>query len=335
MTRTRRLPSLRILLPLLAAILATEALVPAATPALTMSAPRDVLGRADVRVSLAATDPAGLAILLLDGAAVRTAALVGSRTTTFAAVPMAPGPHRITVLLRSRAGVLMTPGADVRCWTRPASPSLIDTPACGLVGTSARLTVRGDAAATRITIRVNGGPSTTLAATRGAPVTIAPVLPAPGANTVRLTASNPVASSTATLRLRRLECWPAPGLTTVTSPFGWRVHPITGVWKLHAGTDIGGAYGTPLVAASAGIVTMAGPNGGYGNCVVVDHGDGITTLYGHQSVIAVSRGDRVPAGRRIGAVGSTGLSTGPHLHVEVRLDGTPTDPMAYLPRTSP
>ena len=117
--------------------------------------------------------------------------------------------------------------------------------------------------------------------------------------------------------------WPASG--PVTSGFGYR-------WgRMHEGIDIGAGYGAPIYAASAGTVSYAGSMSGYGNMVLVDHGGGIVTAYSHQSSIAVGVGTRVAAGQRIGSVGSTGQSTGPHLHFEVRVGGSPRDPMGYLP----
>ncbi|WP_448563570.1 murein hydrolase activator EnvC family protein [Trichothermofontia sp.] len=116
----------------------------------------------------------------------------------------------------------------------------------------------------------------------------------------------------------------------ITSDFGWRVHPILGTERFHTGTDFGADYGTPIVAAAPGTVIVADWYGGYGNAVVIDHGGGITTLYGHCSELYVTEGQTVMAGQAIAAVGSTGLSTGPHLHFEVRENGDPVDPMGYL-----
>jgi murein DD-endopeptidase MepM/ murein hydrolase activator NlpD len=116
----------------------------------------------------------------------------------------------------------------------------------------------------------------------------------------------------------------------VVSLFGPRVHPIYGVSRMHNGIDIDAAAGTPIRAAGDGVVLMAEVRGGYGNCVVVDHGNGIGTLHAHMSVFAVLPGQVVRQGDVLGAVGSTGLSTGPHLHWEVRLRGQPVNPLPYL-----
>jgi len=116
----------------------------------------------------------------------------------------------------------------------------------------------------------------------------------------------------------------------ISSPFGRRLHPIFHDVRMHTGIDIGAGYGAPVHAAAAGSVVVAGPVSGYGNAVVVDHGNGLATLYGHLSRIGVRVGSRVGRGQTIGAVGNTGNSTGPHLHFEVRVDGMPVDPMGYL-----
>lgn len=116
----------------------------------------------------------------------------------------------------------------------------------------------------------------------------------------------------------------------ISSPFGYRIHPISRVRKLHTGMDISGGSGTPIGAAGAGTVIYAGWRGGYGNTVIIDHGGGIATLYAHQSRVGSSVGQTVSAGQVIGYVGSTGYSTGPHLHWEVRVNGTPVNPAGYL-----
>jgi len=133
--------------------------------------------------------------------------------------------------------------------------------------------------------------------------------------------------------------WPVPGFYRVSSGFGYRIHPIFGTRKMHTGIDIGrnlnppkSIDGAPIVAAGAGTVVSAGWRNGYGNTVVIDHGNGVATLYAHQRSggITVAAGQRVTKGVRIGTVGSTGYSTGPHLHFEVRVNGDPIDPMKYL-----
>ncbi|MEO0374973.1 MAG: peptidoglycan DD-metalloendopeptidase family protein [Cyanobacteria bacterium P01_A01_bin.17] len=121
-----------------------------------------------------------------------------------------------------------------------------------------------------------------------------------------------------------------PANGPITSSFGYRYHPILGRGRLHSGMDIGAPTGTPIYAAEAGTVITAGWNGGYGNCVIISHGNGFTTLYGHASELYVVPGQSVQRGQPIAAIGSTGLSTGPHLHFEVRFNGEPTDPAPYL-----
>ncbi len=116
----------------------------------------------------------------------------------------------------------------------------------------------------------------------------------------------------------------------LTSGFGYRVHPILGYRRFHAGIDFGAPTGTPIRAADSGTIIYAGWYGGYGNTVIVDHGGSISTLYAHASALYVSEGQSVQRGQVIAAVGSTGFSTGPHLHFEVRRSGEPVDPLAFL-----
>ena len=125
--------------------------------------------------------------------------------------------------------------------------------------------------------------------------------------------------------------WPVPGYTRITSKYGMRTHPITGVYKLHTGVDIGAPMGASFVAANDGIVVKAGYNGAYGNMVIIDHGGGVQTLYAHGSEIMVKVGDTVKKGETVVLkVGSTGYSTGAHAHFEVRLNGVVTDSMPYI-----
>jgi murein DD-endopeptidase MepM/ murein hydrolase activator NlpD len=134
--------------------------------------------------------------------------------------------------------------------------------------------------------------------------------------------SSPSSSATSSPPSSAGLIWPVPG--PITSPYGMR-------WgSLHPGIDIGAGTGTPIRAAASGRVTVAGYSGGYGNLTVIDHGNGIVTAYAHQSSLAASAGQQVAQGQVIGYVGSTGSSTGPHLHFEVRVNGSPVDPLGYL-----
>jgi len=116
----------------------------------------------------------------------------------------------------------------------------------------------------------------------------------------------------------------------ISSGYGYRMHPIFRVRRMHTGIDVAAPAGTPIRAAAPGVVVHAGRWGGYGNCVILDHGGGLATLYAHCSELAVAVGQEVSQGQIIGYVGSTGLATGPHLHFEVRRDGRPVDPSGYL-----
>ena len=124
--------------------------------------------------------------------------------------------------------------------------------------------------------------------------------------------------------------WPVPGYTRITSKYAMRVHPITGQYKLHTGVDIGAPTGANFIAANDGVVVKAGMNTAYGNMVIIDHGGGISTLYAHGSEILVQVGQQVKRGDPVLKVGSTGYSTGPHAHFEVRINGVTTDPLPYI-----
>ena len=124
--------------------------------------------------------------------------------------------------------------------------------------------------------------------------------------------------------------WPTPGYSNITSSYGMRFHPILKTRKMHTGVDIGAPMSATIVAADSGKIIHAGWMGGYGQVLVVDHGNGISTLYAHQSSFLVSNGQTVNRGDAIGKVGTTGWSTGPHLHFEVRINGSYTDPMPYI-----
>lgn len=124
--------------------------------------------------------------------------------------------------------------------------------------------------------------------------------------------------------------WPVPSSTIITSPFGMRFHPILKISRMHNGIDVGAPSGRDIVAANDGVVIKAGYVGSYGNLVMIDHGGGVVTAYGHGSKIVVENGQTVSRGETIMLIGSTGLSTGPHLHFEVRLNGTCVDPLPYV-----
>lgn len=123
--------------------------------------------------------------------------------------------------------------------------------------------------------------------------------------------------------------WPVPGYS-VNSPYGPRMHPVLKVPKIHTGIDIAAPTGTPAVAIDNGKVIFAGDQSGYGRTVMIQHDDGKVTLYAHNSQLLVSVGDRVQKGQVVTKIGSTGMSTGPHLHFEVRINGKHTNPMAYI-----
>lgn len=124
--------------------------------------------------------------------------------------------------------------------------------------------------------------------------------------------------------------WPVPSSSRITSQYGYRIHPVYKTRKFHSGIDISAGYGVNILASADGTVTLATDNGGYGKCIIINHGSGLTTLYAHNSVLLVSKGEKVTRGQIISRAGSTGVSTGPHLHYEVRVNGSTTDPVPYL-----
>ena len=125
--------------------------------------------------------------------------------------------------------------------------------------------------------------------------------------------------------------WPSRSTKKISSYYGMRLHPIYGYWKMHTGIDIGASYGTDIISSADGVVTSVTYNeGGYGWYIVVYHGDGISTLYAHCSKVIAKVGQSVKRGQVIALVGSTGASTGPHIHFEVRVNGAHTDPLKYV-----
>lgn len=124
--------------------------------------------------------------------------------------------------------------------------------------------------------------------------------------------------------------WPVPGYSRISSPFGYRIHPVLGVKKLHTGIDIPAPTGTPAVAVSSGTVIYSGVQGSYGNTVMIKHDNGLVSLYAHNSSLVVNVGDKVEKGQVVAKIGSTGRSTGPHLHFEIRVNGTVQNPLNYL-----
>ncbi|MDO4394294.1 MAG: M23 family metallopeptidase, partial [Bacillota bacterium] len=137
-------------------------------------------------------------------------------------------------------------------------------------------------------------------------------------------------SSSHTSSYNGIMCWPAPSYTRISCPFGWRKHPITKRKNYHGGVDLASPGGSPILAADSGTVIIAQYHYSYGNYVVIDHGGGIATLYGHSRKLLVKRGQKVSKGQKIALVGTTGSSTGNHLHFEVRKNGARINPMPYI-----
>jgi murein DD-endopeptidase MepM/ murein hydrolase activator NlpD len=125
-------------------------------------------------------------------------------------------------------------------------------------------------------------------------------------------------------------CFPAPSYTRISDDYGERVHPVLGVTMFHNGVDMAAPSGSPILAAYDGEVVAAAYSGSMGNYVMIDHGDGLYTIYMHASALYVSKGQTVTKGQNIAAVGSTGRSTGPHLHFGVRLNGSYVSPWGYI-----
>ncbi|MGL5330775.1 MAG: M23 family metallopeptidase, partial [Peptostreptococcaceae bacterium] len=137
-------------------------------------------------------------------------------------------------------------------------------------------------------------------------------------------------SSSSTNQVVTSGSWPVPGYSRVSSPYGNRIHPVLGTTKFHTGIDIPAPKGAPVTAYDSGTVIYSGVQGSYGNTVMIKHSGGKVTLYAHNSSLNVSVGQKVQKGQVIAKIGSTGRSTGPHLHFEVRVNGRHVNPMSYL-----
>lgn len=287
----------------------------------------------DVRMNIAPTDPAGLGVLLVDGAVVRSAVVTPGVCTTFTAVPMSQGSHRVSAMIRTRSGIVRSPSVAVTCWGKPGAPKVLTTLKPGLTKKSITLPVAVGSCTTKLTALVNGKAAWTKSITAPTKVTVPLCLPS-GVDKIELCAENPVDKTSTTVTLTR-PTWPVPGHTSVSSGFGMRGS------RMHKGIDIPAGYGSSVVAAAAGKVIWAKPLTSYGGLVMIDHGGDMTTYYAHLSRICVSYGQQVTMGQKIGEVGVANTA---HLHFQLFVDadnanpdmyrrvnsGTPVDPYPYV-----
>lgn len=314
----RQVPRIRITA---VAVLSFLTLLPGTAHAVELFARADVLKVADVRVTMSAEDTAGLGVLAVDGEAAGAKQLVPSSVVTFTAVPLAPGTHRLVLLLRTPGGITRSAPMTVRSWGIPAMPACA-VPRNGLQRKTVTLTTSVGGSTSKFTVLLNGRAILTKAISVPGRVPVTLAL-ASGYNTVELRAENRMARTSKTFKLFR-PVWPLPGYHTLSSPFGMR-------WgRMHEGIDIPAPVGTTVVAGGPGVVASAGSSGDYGLLVTIDHGGGDVTYYGHLSHIDVRVGQKVTAGQRIGRVGATGNATGPHLHFQVDVRGSAVNPLNYL-----
>lgn len=329
MSDSRLLPSIAAAALALGAALA----FPATAGALTVSVPAATRLVTDVGLEVAPTDPAGLAVLVVDGAVVRSAVVTPGVAATFAAVPLKQGAHQVSAMIRTRSGIVSSPAVRVQAWGKPSAPKLLTTIKPGLYKKSVTLPVSVGSSTTKLTALVNGKPAWTKAISAAGNVSVALSLPC-GVDEIELCAENPVERAVTAVTLTR-PTWPVPGHTSVSSEFGPR-------WgRMHKGIDIPAGYGSTVVAAAAGKVIWAKPLSSYGGLVMIDHGGNMTTYYAHLSRISVDYGAQVAMGQKIGEVGVANTA---HLHFQLFVDadnanpdmyrrvnsGTPVDPYPYV-----
>ena len=332
--RLRFLAPARLCAAALASVLLTTLLAPAPAGALALRVPAQTPLVTDVPVEVSATDPPGVGLLFQDGTLVRSMMLAPSAPATFSAVTLAPGTHRLRLVLRSRRGLVSSPVAVVSAWGTPPAPRSMTPVHAGLYPKCVTLPVFVGVGAERLTTLVNGKAVWTSALVPPVALPVALTLPS-GVDEIELRAENPLETSSTRYRMTR-PTWPVPGNCTVGSGFGMR-------WgRMHKGIDIHAPYGASVVAAAPGKVIWARYLTSYGALVMIDHGGGMTTYYAHLSRIDVKMGQQVKMGQHVGDVGSAGGAAHLHFQLFVNADngnpdmyrrvnsGTPVDPYPYV-----
>lgn len=285
--------------------------LPAAAAALTLTVPAQASLAPDVRLSASPQDSGGIAMLLVDGAFAGSAALATSASTTFTAVPLTPGTHRIGAVVRSARGLTSAPQVTVSAWGPPSAPAVSGLHA-GIYHVDSALTVKAGSCTTTITALVAGKTVWRRSVSTGGAVTSTFHLP-PGADVVELRASNPGGLVTSAKVTLQCALWPVPAYTSVGSEFGMRSG------RMHKGIDIHADFGATVIAIAPGRVIWAEPLTSYGGLVLIDHGGHIVSYYAHLQRIDVKLGQLVKAGDHIATVGNTGNADAgsPHLHFQV------------------